>query len=229
MLRIYVDDREKASGIPDILKEYGIIVIIQQLTVGDYVISDKVAIERKSVNDLVNSVFDKRFFDQIERLSSAYEEPILLVEGNIEKVHEITDKWKAVTAALISVMVDYNLKIIYSANKKDTAYIIFKLLEKYQSNNLKRSRVTLHNKPKFESIKDMQLYFIESLPNIGETTAKRLLESFSTVRNICNASVSDLERVIGSRKKAEEIYRIINVPYSATNNISEKKSLLDYF
>lgn len=229
MIRIYVDDREKSSGIPDILKDYGVTVIIQQLTVGDYVITDKVAIERKSVNDLVNSVFDKRLFDQIDRLSSVYEEPVLLVEGNIEKIHEITDKWKAVMAALISVMVDYNLKVIYSANKRDSAYLIFKIAEKYQLSDIKRSRIILHNKPKFENIRDIQLYFIESLPNIGEATAKKLLESFSTIKNICNASISDLERAIGSRKKAEDIYRIFNTPYSVSSDSTEKKSLLDYF
>lgn len=229
MLRIYVDDREKNSGIPDILKEYGIIVIIQQLTVGDYVISERVAIERKSVNDLVNSVFDKRFFDQINRLSSTYEEPILLIEGDIQKVREITDKWKAINAALISAMVDYDLKIVYSANKKDSGYVIFKLLEKYQTSTLKRhSGISLHDKPKFENIKDIQLYFVESLPNVGQATAKKLLENFSTIRNICNASISELERVIGSRKKAEEIYKIINISYNGTNN-NEKRSLLDYF
>ncbi|TRN00095.1 multidrug MFS transporter, partial [Sulfolobus sp. E1] len=75
VIRIYVDDREKASGIPELLKELGLIVIFSQLEVADYVVADGVAIERKSVPDLINSIFDKRFFDQISRLSDSYRVP----------------------------------------------------------------------------------------------------------------------------------------------------------
>ncbi|ARM77116.1 multidrug MFS transporter [Acidianus manzaensis] len=228
MARIYVDDREKNSGIPDLLKEFGATVIIQQLSVGDYVIGEDIAIERKSVSDLVHSIFDKRFFDQITRLKSSYKMPILLIEGNLERIREITEKWKAINSALITAIAEYDIKVIYSLNKSDSAYVIFKLSEKYQSNSIKKNRITLHDKPKFENIKDMQLYFIESLPNIGETNAKKLLEKFSTVRNICNASISDLERALGSRKKAEEIYKILNTPYISSADNNEKKSLLDF-
>ncbi|AWR97277.1 multidrug MFS transporter [Acidianus sulfidivorans JP7] len=227
MLRIYADDREKNSGIPDILRELGLTVIMQQLSVGDYVIGDGIAIERKSVSDLVHSVFDKRFFDQISRLTSSYKISILLIEGDLQMIRNITEKWKAINSALITAIAQYDVKVVYSMNKSDSAYVIFKLTEKYQTRDLRNSNISLHDKPKFENIKDMQLYFIESLPNIGETTAKKLLEKFSTVRNICNASVSDLERAIGSRKKAEEIYRIFNTSYISSSN-NEKKSLLDF-
>ncbi|MEM3947070.1 MAG: ERCC4 domain-containing protein, partial [Metallosphaera sp.] len=72
MPRIYVDSREFQSGIPDLLKELGAILFTQQLSVGDYVVSEGVAVERKSVYDLINSIYDKRFFDQLSRLREAY-------------------------------------------------------------------------------------------------------------------------------------------------------------
>jgi ERCC4-type nuclease len=62
MIRIYADYREKNSGVPDLLKDLGVIVIFDNLSVADYVLSDEVGIERKNVSDLINSVFDKRFF-----------------------------------------------------------------------------------------------------------------------------------------------------------------------
>ncbi|BDC19321.1 multidrug MFS transporter [Acidianus sp. HS-5] len=229
MLRIYVDDREKNSGIPEILKSDGVAVIIEQLDVADYVLADGVAVERKSVSDLVNSVFDKRFFDQINRLTSAYENAFLLVEGNLNRIREITERWKAINSALISIIVDYNVKVVYSSDKRDSAEVLVKLAEKFQGNEGRKRTINLHDKPKFESIKDIQLYVVESLPNIGEVNAKKLLEKFSTIRNICNASISDLERVLGSRKRAEELYKILITPYSPeSSNSNTKKSLMDF-
>nr|WP_155862917.1 3'-flap repair endonuclease Xpf [Acidianus infernus] len=229
MLRIYVDNREKNSGIPEILKDMGISVIIEQLDVADYVLADGVAVERKSVSDLVNSVFDKRFFDQIDRLTSAYETSFLLIEGNLNRIREITEKWKAINSALISIIVDYDVKVIYSSDKRDTAEVLVKLAEKFQEHRSKNRIINLHDKPKFESIKDIQLYVVESFPNIGEVNAKKLLEKFSTIRNICNASISDLERALGSRKRAEELYKILITPYSPqSSNSNNKKSLMDF-
>ncbi|EWG07301.1 MAG: nucleotide excision repair nuclease, Xpf [Candidatus Aramenus sulfurataquae] len=229
MLRIYVDDRELNSGIPEILRELGIAVIIKQLSVGDYVISEDTAVERKTVSDLVNSVFDKRFFDQLERLSSTYANPFLVIEGDVTRIREITDRWKAVNSALVSATLSFNVKVLYSIDKRETAEILKKISEKVSSESKKRG-ITLHDKPKFENIKQEQEYLVEAFPQIGEILAKKLLEYFGTVRSICNASISELEKAIGSRRKAEEIFKIINTPYNTPSaNSDSKRSLLDYF
>jgi len=127
VLRIYADDREKVSGIPELLKELGVVVILTQLSVADYVISENVAVERKAVTDLVNSVFDKRFFDQLNRLSEAYNNPILIIEGDINIIRNITEKWHAINNALIAATIDYNIKVLYSRDRRDTAEILKKL------------------------------------------------------------------------------------------------------
>ena len=216
VIRIYADEREKASGIPELLKELGVIVISSQLSVGDYVVAEDVGIERKAVSDLVSSVFDKRFFDQIFRLASAYQNSILIIEGDINIIRNITDKWRAINNALISVTVDYNVKIIYSRDKKDTAEILKKLAEKYQASQHDRNKIiNLHNKSHLENTKDLQIYIVSSLPNVGPILAERLLARFGSIQNICNASISDLEKVLGSRKKAEDIYKILRLSYAS--------------
>ncbi|MCH4814936.1 MAG: 3'-flap repair endonuclease Xpf [Saccharolobus sp.] len=231
VIRIYADDREKASGIPELLKELGITVILSQLSVADYVIGEDAAVERKSVNDLVNSVFDKRFFDQISRLSEVYNFPMLIVEGDINEIRKITEKWRAINNALISATIDYNIKVFYSRDKKDTAEILKKIAEKYQFGENGSRRINLHNKAKLESISDMQLYIVESFPYVGSVLAERLLLKFGTIQNICNASISELEKALGSRKKAEDIYKILRAHYSKTNADNDSKkstSLFDF-
>ena len=236
MIRIYADYREKNSGVPDLLRDLGVTVIFDNLSVADYVLSDEVGIERKSVSDLVSSVFDKRFFDQLNRLSEAYKEPYLLVEGNLDRIKEITSRWKAINAALLSATVDLGIRVIYSSDKKDTAEILLKIAEKISKRATTHFAINLHEKPKFENLRDMQLYVIESFPNIGAKLAEKLLERFGSIENICKASVLELEKVVGSRKRAEDIYKIIHSKYSKENEEANKKknndqssvSLLDF-
>jgi ERCC4-type nuclease len=82
-VRIVVDERERKSGIPDLLRRAGAIIDFAQLKVGDYVISPETAIERKTVHDLLNSIYDGRLYIQCSRLNEHYMKPVLIVEGNI--------------------------------------------------------------------------------------------------------------------------------------------------
>ncbi|BCS92065.1 3'-flap repair endonuclease Xpf [Metallosphaera javensis (ex Sakai et al. 2022)] len=220
MLRIYADSREKQSGIPDLLRDLGALVFLQQLTVGDYIVADGVAVERKNVFDLMNSVFDKRFFDQLKRLKDVYSRVFILIEGDLEGAKAITTKWKLFNSALVSATVDYGVNILYSVDKRESAEILVALAKRYQEMRVEKP-IVLHDKPKFESLDEMQLYLVQSLPNVGGKIALRLLTEFSTIRNICNSSIADLERVMKSRKKAELLYKIFNTKFSDN---SEKKS-----
>src|SRR4030042_1792703 len=56
-------------------------ISVQQLDVGDVVISTVCAVERKEGFDYVASLIDNRLFEQLLRLKEAYECPILIVEG----------------------------------------------------------------------------------------------------------------------------------------------------
>ena len=81
--RIVVDEREKRSGIPDLLRQAGAFIDFAQLKVGDYIVSPDTAIERKTIQDLLNSIYDGRLFVQCSQLNEHYTKPVLVVEGNI--------------------------------------------------------------------------------------------------------------------------------------------------
>ena len=61
-IRIVVDEREKNSQVPDLLRMMGVFVDYEQLAVGDYIVSSETIIERKTIHDLINSVYDGRLF-----------------------------------------------------------------------------------------------------------------------------------------------------------------------
>jgi DNA excision repair protein ERCC-4 len=90
--RIVVDERERRSGIPDLLLQAGAIIDFAQLKVGDYVVSPKTAIERKTIQDLLNSIYDGRLFVQCSQLNEHYAKPVLIVEGNIVDLMDIPEE-----------------------------------------------------------------------------------------------------------------------------------------
>jgi DNA excision repair protein ERCC-4 len=89
LARIVVDERERKSGIPDLLRQAGKIIDFAQLKVGDYVVSPETAIERKTMQDLLNSIYDGRLFVQCSQLNEYYAKPVLIVEGNIVDLTDI--------------------------------------------------------------------------------------------------------------------------------------------
>ena len=98
-VRILVDERERKSGIPDLLRRAGATIDFAQLKVGDYVVSPETAIERKTIQDLLNSIYDGRLFIQCSQLNENYIKPVLIVEGNLvdflhtpEKQQDVSEK-----------------------------------------------------------------------------------------------------------------------------------------
>jgi len=53
--RIVVDAREFRSSLPSILHSQGMILDPCTITVGDYVLSPSICVERKSISDLISS------------------------------------------------------------------------------------------------------------------------------------------------------------------------------
>ena len=83
--RVIVDEREKPSGVHDLLKEFGLQVEHRILDVDDYVVSPECAIERKKGQDFLRSLYSGRLFDQAHRLSEAYDHPVLILVLKINK------------------------------------------------------------------------------------------------------------------------------------------------
>ena len=79
-LRIVADEREKKSGIPSLLKGIGINLEIKTLSIGDYIVAPETIVERKSISDLVSSVFDGRLFDQCNRMRENFQFPIIIID-----------------------------------------------------------------------------------------------------------------------------------------------------
>jgi Fanconi anemia group M protein len=211
-LIIYVDSREGNSGITKILHDLGINLKIKPLVSADFIISERIGIERKTPKDFIDSMIDKRLFTQIRGLKENFEKPLIIIEGT-EDIYSIRNIHpNAIRGMLATITLSYGIPIIYTKNKEDTAELLKVISLREQKPNSRDMGVRLEKKP--TSTKEQQEFIIESLPGIGPFTAKTLLNKLKSIENILNAPLEILEQIEGiGSKRSKEIKRIFKEIY----------------
>lgn len=88
---LYIDNRELRSVVPVELfvLSKGLRLIVRQLALGDYIISSKTVVERKSEQDLISSLRNDRLEDQLERLDARFPISFLICSIPSEKPHDL--------------------------------------------------------------------------------------------------------------------------------------------
>jgi ERCC4-related helicase len=213
-LTIFVDPRETRAGIARFLEKAGVDLKLQNLEIGDYIVSDKVCIERKTVTDFLDSLINKRrnLFEQINRMKNEYEKPLLVIEGNSiygqRNVHP-----NVVRAVMASIALDYSVPIIQTRDVADTASLIYVIAKREQMPN--KTEVNPHGKKPSASLKVQQEYFVSALSNIGIMTTRKLLGRFKTIERIMAASKEELMEVENvGEKTAEHIKKVFSTEYN---------------
>ncbi len=210
---IFVDHRERNSGVAEYLMEYDAKVVTKQLDTADYLSSDRVAIERKRVQDFLQSIVDKRLFSQLKNLTETYERPIIIMEGRPEILFSERDIHpNTIRGVLSSMAVEYRVPIIWTLNARETAAQVFWLA--YREQVKEKREVAIRTNHKTNSISEQQEYVVAGLPHINTTLSKRLLEEFGTIKKIFSSSEEKLKRVDGlGEKKAKKIWELLNHKY----------------
>ncbi len=205
-LRIIVDNRERNLTMQEELVNLGVEINFAQLPVGDYILSDRVCIERKTVQDFEKSIIDNRLFEQTKRLSLSFNKPIILIEGD-ESEFRLGEN--VILGAMLKIYHDFNIQVIRSRDALQTAVILAKFAEKEQIPDAREPRLT--GMKKAFSDYERKMMILEMLPGIGPQLAKRLLGHFGSVRGVISASADELCEVekIG-KKKAERIHSLAN-------------------
>lgn len=78
---VIIDTREFRSPLPGLLSRLGNIVVKPAfLVVGDYILTPEIAVERKSIPDLTNSLKNKKLHKQLRAMKKHYKRVVLLIE-----------------------------------------------------------------------------------------------------------------------------------------------------
>ncbi len=218
-LRIVVDERERKSGIPDLLRAVGINIEMKTLSVGDYIVAPETVVERKSIKDLISSVFDGRLFDQCNRLKENFQFPIILMEGNMDEINEITENPLIFYGAVSSIALDFKIPVIATPSADHTA----KLLVSMCSRKELPKGPFLKKIKKSNDIQKQQLVALSSLPGVGEKLAIRMLEKFGSPSKVFNASSTELAKVQGlGNARAKKIKKMLEMKSKHLKKSSQK-------
>lgn len=184
-----VDHREELSGIPARLRELGHELGAADLPVGDYVLSDDLAIERKSGGDLCASVKDGRLFDQAMRLQDAYPRAIVLVHGPPSGLPE--PAWRGAVCKLV----EDGVTVLQATDAEDAAAWIDRLARRLDRE--RRAPRALGRRRAAPTAHAQAVAMLACAPGVSQTTARALLGHFGTVRVVAAAEEGELRAVRG--------------------------------
>jgi ERCC4-related helicase len=209
---IYIDNRERGFLVEE-LHDLGAKIIMKNLEVGDFILSDDVVAEKKEVNDFVASLLDRRLFTQAVEMKRNFDKPIIILEGSQKDLFSSRNiNPNAIRSAIISLTLDYGIPFIFSSNPKETAEYLYRIAFREQV-KLKKE-ISLRGSRRTWPIERQQQFLLEGLPLVGANLATSLLKKFKNPKSVANATVDELKEIekLGP-KKAELIRKIFDEDY----------------
>ncbi|MGC8479490.1 MAG: ERCC4 domain-containing protein [Candidatus Micrarchaeia archaeon] len=212
-LSIIVDNRERNYELLEGLSQSNVKIVFKQLPVGDYIISERMCVERKTITDFESSIIDSRIFDQADRLSKSFTKPILILEGDINNTNLGRN---VILGTILTLYRKYSILVINSISPEETSYLLLKFAEKEQLEEKREPR--LAGIKKSHSNYESQIILLSSIPGVGTKLAINLLEKFKSIKNIANATPSELMEIekIG-KKKANTISFLLSSNYTTVD------------
>lgn len=212
-VRIIVDHRETKNHVFLNLKQLDVDLIRKQLKVGDYICSERVCVERKTIPDFLQSIIDQRVFRQVREMSECFERPLLILEGNPELLFIERDIHpNTIRGVLASLAIDYKIPIIWTRNTKETANQIYWIAHREQ---VKEKRGLAIRQPrKFVDFRKQQEFLVAGLPYVNTKLSKNLLKKFKTPKRVFSAKQEKLIKVEGiGKERAKRIWELLNKEY----------------
>jgi len=202
-LPIRVDTRERGKIIQRLEGMEGVQLSFEEMDVGDYILPDGLAVERKSGTDFILSVVDKSIWDKVAKLKSQYDRVVYIIEGDVytARFHQ---KALDVHQAFAHLLVRQGVSVLPSPDPENSAMLVYLLglaghpegpAPERQAKPTKRREALLH--------------VLAALPNVDEERAKALLKHFKSARGVFNAGVEELQAVEGIDEPTAQ--RIVDV------------------
>lgn len=186
--KIIVDTREKNSLVLANLIELKANIKKEKLEIGDYQIKN-IILERKTINDLFNSLYSNRLFDQLSNLKQ-YKRKALIIEGDYRDIPE--EKENSTKGLIISITLNSQIPILNTKNERDTAELLLRIAKQQES----KKNISLRKNKIEKTIEEQKQFILEGFPEIGPTKSKKLIEKHQTLKKIFNLTERELLETI---------------------------------
>ncbi|KAH8684560.1 DNA repair endonuclease XPF [Tricladium varicosporioides] len=214
--RVIVDVREFRSSLPSLLHGRSIVIVPCMLTVGDYILSPNICVERKSIKDLISSFKDGRLYTQAETMLQHYKSPMLLIEFDqnksftLEPFADLSGSLSSMSSSnassdlqsklVLLTLAFPTLRIIWSSSPYQTAEIFESLkTQEPEPDPIAAVRIGLEGGQKAEdqTFNREPQDMLRIVPGISGKNIKHLILEMGSLKEVANASLEDLDPIIG--------------------------------
>ncbi|EGN92951.1 hypothetical protein SERLA73DRAFT_127060 [Serpula lacrymans var. lacrymans S7.3] len=225
--QVIVDMREFRSTLPSLLHASSLLIIPATLTVGDYVLTPDICVERKSIPDLVSSFNSGRLYTQCELMSVHYKQPILLIEFeenksfSLETVSELKSYAKpsskypskkpagpsdtdraapSVQSKLVLLTLHFpRVRIIWSSSPYATTDIFNDLkANNYEPDSARAVAIGAEDDPEAGAgVNAAAEELLRCLPGITAKNVKYVMSKVQSVRELCEMSNEQVQEILG--------------------------------
>jgi Fanconi anemia group M protein len=213
-IELKIDFRERTKFHQECLKKLpdNMLLHYTQLTVGDYIIGNRVIIERKTSEDFLASLRDGRIFRQAYGLYAVKMPCIFIVEGNPEVLKRSGLSRHALLGLMVHLSAILGIPVIETENYSETLYIIETLAR--QMDSIKDRKPDIFRKGKHikacSQSDRIRIGMLRSIPNLGTSKAEALLKEFGSIKNIAMAEKMNLITTRGiGRKLSQQITEVM--------------------
>jgi ERCC4-type nuclease len=233
--RQFIDITELDESSEVTAKLIEIIIKKEQLTVADFIISEKTSIERKRGDDLVLTFTGNEREDEFRRMVETYQKNIVILE-NFNRLFDTNVLPNAIYGMLCKIVQHYEIPIIPTRDIEETARLLIRMAIREQKElNLD---VLVRKKPKFENLNEpdpkklarilrkYQVYFLQGLIGMGAKKTKTLLETFKTPAKVIKAFLETDIITTGKKMKIKKPTRLSKIKGFAGKSIHSNKQML---
>ncbi|ORX49370.1 hypothetical protein BCR36DRAFT_291953 [Piromyces finnis] len=224
--QIIVDVREFRCSLPLLIHTKEINVKPCTLIVGDYILTPTHCVERKSVNDLIQSFKSGRLYNQVESMSTYYKQPILLIEFNQDKSFLLQSVNKSeisnedIQSKIVLLLLAFpNLKILWASSpyassemfddikksqkEPDEQEALSKGTELLEKNNQEKS----YNPYTQYNVTPQEMLL--SIPGVNYKNYRIIMNNVENIYELSQMTVDQLNPLVGI-ESARLIYNFFN-------------------
>ncbi|XP_076323334.1 LOW QUALITY PROTEIN: DNA repair endonuclease XPF-like [Tachypleus tridentatus] len=235
--KVIVDLREFRSDLPSLIHRRGIdIEPITLRYVGDYILTPKTCVERKSLNDLIGSLNSGRLYAQVQAMNRYYRQPILLIEFDQNKGFSLRGKYclstgvstMNVISKLILLTIHFpRLRLLWSPSPHVSSEM-FELLKLGKDQPDAGHAVKITSQETEEELSNKYAVapqdFLSHLPGISFRNVRPMMKNATSLADLITKSKEELNEVLENSNLAKKLWEALHQSVKISDNqLSAKK------
>lgn len=205
-----------------LLHKANVNIIPLTIEVGDFILSKRIGVERKSVPDLHGSFGSGRLFNQAEALCQHYKYPCLLIELEADKplslaatvggVPSEMQLGHIITKMVLLLQQFPSLRLFWAKGAQDAADLFIAVKQKEEEPDEK-----LAASLGVDSAKAVETEFnagpqalLRSLPGVDGQNINLVMRKVRNIAALVHLSEAEMSELLGSPEKGRSLYEFVN-------------------